>query len=80
MHCDKKNVVQVTPIILVPYNNIGGDGMIHYTHWKHQQQGEASPAQAPPPIMALPYTKKYNYSFLLAIMLCDRALCPLHDV
>lgn len=40
MHCDKKNVIQVTPIILIPYNNLGGDGMIHYTHWRHQQQGK----------------------------------------
>lgn len=40
MHCDKKNVIQVvTPIILIPYNNLGGDGMIHYTHRRHQQLG-----------------------------------------
>ena len=37
---------------MIPYNILVGDGMTHYTHWRHQQQGEDGPHRVPPPIVA----------------------------
>lgn len=37
---------------VIPYNILVGDGMTHYTHWRHQQQGEDSPHGVPPHIVA----------------------------
>lgn len=79
MHCDqKKIVIQITPIILIPYNNLGGDGMIHYTHWRHQQRGRLA-QHMPHHVLAHPSPKTSDSFVCQPYVVCEVVLLPHHD-